>query len=122
MEEFRTFKPIEDLVFSDDFMFGAVMKEPDICKGVLECLLQIKIDHVEYPELQKSISPLYTQKGVRLDVYVADSDKVFDVECQSYKVKDLGKRTRYYQSLLDVDNLLKGKNYSELKETYIIFI
>ena len=59
---------------------------------------------------------------MRLDVYVADSNKVFDVECQSYKVKDLGKRTRYYQSLLDVDNLLKGKNYSELKETFIIFI
>lgn len=28
------FKPIDQLVFSDDFMFGAVMREPDICKGV----------------------------------------------------------------------------------------
>ncbi|MBR4629581.1 MAG: Rpn family recombination-promoting nuclease/putative transposase [Treponema sp.] len=100
----------------------AQMRDHEICKGVLERLLQIKIDHIAYPELQKSISPLYTQKGVRLDVYVADSDRVFDVECQSYKIENIGKRTRYYQSLLDIDSLFKGSDYSELKESYVIFI
>lgn len=65
----REIKPVEELVFSDDFMFGAVMMDAEICKGVLERLLRIKIDHVEYPELQKSITPFYTKKGVRLDVY-----------------------------------------------------
>lgn len=64
----RRIKPIEDLVFSDDFMFGAVMRDAEICKGVLELLLQVKIDHIEYPELQKSITPFYSKKGVRLDV------------------------------------------------------
>ena len=103
-------------------MFGAVMREPEICKGVLERLLQIRIDHLEYPELQKSISPFYTRKGVRLDVYVADSDRVFDVECQSYKIENIGKRTRYYQSMLDCDSLFKGADYSALKESYVIFI
>lgn len=123
-ETTRTYeiKPVDQLVFSDDFMFGAVMREPDICKGVLERLLQIKIDHIEYPELQKAISPFYTRKGVRLDVYVANSDKVFDVECQSYKVESIGKRTRYYQSMIDIDSLMKGAAYSELKESYVIFI
>ena len=115
-------KPVDQLVFSDDFMFGAVMREPEICKGVLERLLQIKIDHIEYPELQKAISPFYTRKGVRLDVYVAGCDKVFDVECQSYKVESIGKRTRYYQSMCDIDTLVKGAAYSELKESFIIFI
>ena len=103
-------------------MFGAVMREPEICKGVLERLLQIGIDHIEYPELQKSITPFYTRKGVRLDVYVADGKRVFDVECQTYKIADLGKRTRYYQSMIDADSLLKGAHYSELKETFVIFI
>lgn len=118
----REIKPVDELVFSDDFMFGAIMQDPVICKGVLERLLQIKIDHIEYPELQKSISPFYTKKGVRLDVYVADSDKVFDVECQSYKTENIGKRTRYYQSMLDIDSLMKGADYSALKESYVIFI
>ncbi len=43
------YKPVEELVFTDDFMFGAVMREPEICKGVLERLLHVKIDHIEYP-------------------------------------------------------------------------
>ena len=33
-----------------------------------------------------------------------------------------GKRTRYYQSMIDMDSLLKGAVYSELKESYVIFI
>ena len=116
------FKPVEELVFSDDFMFGAVMREPDICKGVLERLLKIKIDRIEYTDLQKHISPFYSKKGVRLDVYVSGSDKVFDVECQSYKIEDIGKRTRYYQAMIDTDSLMKGAVYSELKESFVIFI
>ena len=116
------FKPIEELVFTDDFMFGAVMREPDICKGILERLLQIEIDRIEYPELQKPMSPFYSRKGVRLDVYVTGSGRVFDVECQTYSVEDIGKRMRYYQSMLDMDSLLKGAAYSELRESYIIFI
>ena len=48
-ERTYNFKPVEDLVFTDDFMFGAVMREPEICKGVLERLLHTRIDHIEYP-------------------------------------------------------------------------
>ena len=36
---------------------------------------------------------------------VRDSERV---ECQSYKVESIGKRTRYYQSMIDTDSLLKG--------------
>ena len=124
MEETRTYeyKPVDQLVYSDDFMFGAVMSDPKICKGVLELLLQVKIDHVEYPELQKAMNPFYSQKGVRLDVYVADTGRVFDVECQSYKAESIGKRARYYQSMLDIGSLARGASYSELKESYVIFI
>ena len=93
MEEVTyNFKPIDKLVFSDDFMFGAVMREPKIWKGV------------------------------RLDVYVEGSDRVFDVECQSYREENIGKRTRYYQSMIDMDSLLRGNDYSDLKESYIIFL
>ena len=115
-------KGIEDLRFTDDFMFGAVMRNEHICKGVIERLLQIKIAHIEYPNLQKDISPFYSQKGVRLDVYVEGADKVFDIEAQTYAQKNLGRRIRYYQSMLDADHLMRGHNYSELKECYILFL
>ena len=47
--------------------------------------LKNQIEKLEYPELQKSISTYYESKGVRLDVYVKDSDKVFDIEIQNGK-------------------------------------
>ena len=56
-------KPIEELTFTDDFMFGRIMQNPEICKGLLERLLEIKIDKIEYPILQKTIAPHYTYKA-----------------------------------------------------------
>ena len=117
-----TRKPVEELTFTDDFMFGTIMKNKGICKGVLERLLHIKVDKIEYPSLQKTITPFYESKGIRLDVYVFDSDRVFDIEIQTSIPPSLPKRTRYYQSLMDVDNLLRGQSYAELKESYVIFI
>ena len=116
------FKPIEELTFTDDFMFGNIMKNEHICRGVLERLLRMKIGKIEYPSLQKSISPFYESKGIRLDVYTSDETHVFDIEIQTSISPDLGKRTRYYQSMMDCDNLLKGQNYNDLKESYVIFI
>ncbi len=115
-------KPIEELTFADDFMFGRVMQNQEICKGLLERLLEIKIDKIEYPVLQKNISPHYKSKGIRLDVYVQDSSRVFDIEIQNVLDENLPKRTRYYQSMMDIDLLLKGNNYTELKESFVIFV
>ena len=115
-------KPFEELTFADDFMFNKVMHDPEICAEVIERLLHIKVDHIVYPEIQKSLQPYYTSKGVRSDVYLKDSDRVFDIEMQNGKEDYLGKRTRYYQSMIDIDNLMRGEQYTELKESFIIFI
>lgn len=115
-------KPIEELTFTDDYMFGYVMQNKKVCKGLLERLLNIKIEKLEYPKLQKTISPHFKSKGVRLDVYVEDSNRVFDIEIQNMNNKELPKRTRYYQSMMDIDLLSKGKKYSQLKESFIIFV
>ena len=98
------------------------MKNKPICKGVLERLLHIKVGKIEYPSLQKTIAPFYESKGIRLDVYVAEPSRVFDIEIQTSVPPDLSKRTRYYQSLMDVDCLLRGQSYAELKDSYVIFI
>ncbi len=98
------------------------MKNEELCKELLEKLLHIKIDHIIYPELEKELTAYYEMKSVRLDVYVKDSDKIFDIEMQNQPTNYLPLRTRYYQSMIDVDNLLKGEEYSNLKESFIIFI
>ncbi|MGI5173348.1 Rpn family recombination-promoting nuclease/putative transposase [Treponema sp. HNW] len=116
------FKTVDELTFTDDFMFGTIMKNPEICKGVIERLLHIKVGKIEYPSLQKTIAPFYESKGIRLDVYAADDERTFDIEMQTSTRPALAKRTRYYQSLMDVDNLLTGQGYDELKESYVMFI
>ena len=115
-------KRIEDLTFIDDGMFQAVMHEPGICEKVIERLLHIKVDKIVYPELEKPIKPFYSTKGVRLDVYLKDNNKIIDVEMQTYKQDAIGKRTRYYQSMIDIDSLMKGQGYSELLDSYVLFI
>ncbi|MBO7486565.1 MAG: Rpn family recombination-promoting nuclease/putative transposase [Spirochaetaceae bacterium] len=117
-----TIKPFEELTYHDDFMFGIVMQDKEICRESLECILDFKIDHIEYAEHQKTIEPLYTSHGIRLDVYVQDGSRVYDVEIQNTDEQDLGRRTRYYQSMIDMDSLLRGQDYSELKESIIIFL
>ena len=115
-------KRFEDLTFTDDGMFQAVLHEPGICAELVERLLHIKVNRIDYPELEKAIAPYYSSKGIRLDVYIKDTDKVIDVEIQSYRQEALGKRTRYYQSMIDIDSLMKGMDYPELKDSYILFI
>ena len=122
MDSFPYHKSVEELTFTDDFMFGTIMKHKPVCKGVLERLLHIKVGKIEYPSLQKTIAPFYESKGIRLDVYVAESSRVFDIEIQTSVPPDLPKRTRYYQSLMDVDCLLRGQSYAELKDSYVLFI
>ena len=115
-------KPVEELTFTDDGMFQAVMHEPGISEAVVERLLHVKVEKIVYPELEKTIEPFYTTKGVRLDVYLKDEDKIIDVELQTYKQDAIGKRTRYYQSMIDIDSLMKGQDYAELLDSYVLFI
>ena len=46
----------------------------------------------------------------------------FDLEIQTTDTKELPERARYYQSVIDVDTLKSGQKYSELKDSYILFI
>ena len=51
-----------------------------------------------------------------------DSDKIYDIEMQNRTYDDLGKRTRFYQSLIDADCMLRGLDYKKLPESLIIVI
>jgi predicted transposase/invertase (TIGR01784 family) len=65
----------------------------------------------------------YDAHGIRLDVYAADSEnRRFSVEMQTKDTYNIPKRSRYYHSVMDVDELLKGTDYNKLKDNYVIFI
>ncbi len=66
----RKIIPLKELPLKNDFMFGQVMRTPEICTLFLEELLGKEIDHIEYIENQKEINDSYEHHGIRLDVYL----------------------------------------------------
>lgn len=80
----------ENLKISNDFMFAKVMRNPELCQGMVEWLLDIKIDHIEYSDEQKVIDIAEDSKSVRLDVYLKDDkNTVYDIEIQASSNKKL---------------------------------
>ena len=102
--------------------FHKFMRDKEICREVLEILLQFKISKIEYIEYQKTINVVQDAKGVRLDVYDSDSNKVYNVEMQVGKAFDLAKRCRYYEATIDADMMERGAMYDTVKDSFIIFI
>ncbi len=116
-------KAYEELELKDDFMFSVIMRDPKYVKPFLETILRIKIAKIEYPEVQKNIDIAVGAKGIRLDVYVEDEKHtVFNLEMQTTTARNLPKRMRYYQGMIDLNILEKGDDYNHLKKSYVIFI
>ena len=117
-------KEYEELTFADDFMFCKILQEnEDLCKELTELVLNRKIGSIVKPEAQKAIQITADGHGVRFDVYFEDDEKtVYDIEMQKSDTKELPLRSRYYQGMIDLDYLAKGKDYKELPDSYIIFL
>ena len=120
----RKYKTYKELSFTDDFLFCNIMQNnPDICKELVELLLDRKVGKVAYSETQKSIDLALEQKGVRLDVYFEDNlSTAYNIEMQTSNTGNLPKRSRYYQGTVDLNMISSGAEYDELKTSYIIFI
>ena len=113
----------EELTFANNFLFCKIMEEnPEICRRLLEILLHIKIEKLSPPKSEWAMQESVGSKGVRFDIYTKDDKRVFDIEVQTTSQKNLPKRSRYYQSVIDLDNLSHGEKYSQLKDTYVIFL
>ena len=117
-------KDYESLTIVDDFMFYKVMtNNPDLCKRLLEFILQKKIRKISFPEGQKIINIKSDSKSVRLDIYLEDdNDTVYNVEMQTTNTQELPKRARYYQGMIDLNLIEKGESYRKLKRSFVIFL
>ena len=117
-------KTYDELEFTDDFLFCHILMEnEDLCIELVEMITGRKVKSIIKPESQKAIRLTYDGKGVRFDVYFEDEENVvYDIEMQTSRKYNLGKRSRYYQGMIDLNILGMGKDYGNLKDSYIIFI
>ncbi len=128
-----------DVDITDDFMFSYIMRNPEICIALLECLFpDHKIQKVVYiygegeestpekvsasPEIQKTLVEAFGKRGVRLDVYLDDGKTVYNVEMEASRKGHMGLRIRYYHSEIDSHLIWRGAKYKELKPCFVVFI
>jgi len=110
---------------SNDFMFYYVMRDnPDICLELLQAIFpELGIKGVEFVETQRVLDEAFDTRGVRLDVYTEDAEgRAYDVEMQAVNKGNIRKRSRYNQSMMDMNQLSKSMDFDELKQSFVIFI
>ena len=122
MSETPRFKHWEDLDITDDFIFSRVMRNKRLCRTLLEMILKVKIGEIHFLTSHHAIQIDPNAKGIIMDVYLKDEERVINVEMQTANHGDLPRRARYYQAAADIDTAPKGSEYSDLKQNYVIFI
>lgn len=65
MKKLNNEKTLQELNLGDDFLFAKVMQDKEICRKVLEKILNVPIKEVSIPSIQRTIDILYEGKGVR---------------------------------------------------------
>ena len=119
----RYFAMIQDMCLMDDIFFCRCFD------GNIECTQYVLRIIMDKPDLiVKSAKSQYgveniSGRGVRLDVLAVDgAGKLYNIEVQRKDDGAVPQRARYNSSMLDADNLEKGAKFTDLPETFVIFI
>ena len=114
---------IQELNLADTFLFGKVMSDSEICRMILEKILNIPIKKVEFPVTRKTTDIAPNSRGVRLDACINDEqDTIYSIKMLCCGDEELLRKTRYFQCNIDSSIIIPGKESTKLKKSYIIFI
>lgn len=116
LEKSRSFN-----LLNNEFM-SVVLNDIPACQHVIQIITGIPDLTVKEVRTQYRISKLRTHDAI-LDVLAEDSQgRLINLEIQRRDTVDHAKRVRYYTSLVDSEALMKGKEYHELPEIYVLYI
>jgi len=125
-------KPLEELTMMDSFLFEAATEDVEnakiIAKSIIERTTGRKVNNLVI-QAQKQLKGINTNKhGIRMDVYTTETNEnncstcVYDIEPNNYYEKDLPRRNRFYQSLIDSKLLPTDTPFSQLPDVFSIWI
>ena len=117
-------RTLKDLNLMDKFLFDEAMEDKDNMKTLLDIVLG-QDTHLKYPpQTEKEFRNSKENRQIRLDVYAIDEDYVvYDTEPQKQNPKNLPKRSRLYQGLIDSNLLPPGSiDFNALNTVIIIMI
>ena len=120
----KTRKPLTELTLLNRFLFSEVMEDPENMETILEIILgkEVVLKYLPQVEKEHKKSPLY--RFAKVDVWCIDRDDVvYDTEVQRIDTKNLQKRSRYYQGVIDSKLLKPGDiDFNKLNPVFVIII
>lgn len=127
-------KTLEELDMMDSFLFEAATENAEnakkIAKIIIERVAGQRVGKLVI-ESQKQLRGINIDKrGIRMDVYSVEKDaeqeerilRVYDIEPNNYYEKEIPRRNRFYQSLIDVKLLPKGTAFELMPDEITIWI
>ena len=122
-------------MFCNAVVFAEVMKDPEICRRLIERILpgkkvkelrfvkeedEFENAHtvreilVKEPETEKTITVGLYAKSIRLDVLFEGENEWYNIEMQVAPQEDLPHRGRYYSAVIDVTHLDSCQRFIQL--------
>ena len=110
-------------LFDDDLMSRVFDNNVEATELLLRIIFKRPIKVVKAKGQEEIHSYDIDGRTIRLDIMAVDSDgKKIDIEVQTGEKGSDIKRARYHSSLLDSGMLKKGQDFSEIRDSYVIFI
>jgi len=124
-------KPLEELDMIDSFLFEETTESMEDAKLIASIIIRRVTGHtvenliVETEKQLKGIS--LNTRGIRMDVLATEKDgekilRIYDIEPNKYEEKDIPRRSRFYQSLIDSKLLPTDTKFKELPDSMSIWI
>lgn len=118
LQRLRGFRPIDDT-----FMRGLFKDNLPLAEFVLRIITEKPDLMLTKCETQADMKRVTGARSICLDAYATDSTgKKYDIEVQRADNGTDPHRARYHSSVMDIENLDENQNYSDLPDTYVIFI
>lgn len=118
LQRLRGLRPIDD-----DFMRCLFKDNIPLAQLVLRIITGKPDLVITQCQTQKDMKRLAGARSICLDAYGADTaGKKYDLEIQRADKGAEPHRARYHASVMDIENLDAGQEFSELPDTYTIFI
>lgn len=128
-------KSLEELDMMDAFLFEAATEDVENAKKIAKIIIERATGHKVknlIVETQKQLKGINVDKrGIRMDIYTTERDKeengsrtlrVYDIEPNNYYEKDIPRRNRFYQSLIDSKLLPTDAPFENLPDVITIWI
>ena len=128
-------KTLQDLNMMDSFLFEATTEDMENAKKIAKIIIKRTTGHAVENlviEPQKQLKGLSLDRhGIRMDLYMQENTafqdgtstlRLYDIEPNKYYEKDLPRRNRFYQSLIDSKLLPSNSRYQNLPDLITIWI